>query len=146
MRRRLALLLAIITALSLSGCGADSSGYTPTVDTVETEGQIEFNASARQITVVEVGPSVRSDVLSPCEISFEARQLSYQLIDAQNLLINGTAYQRVRGLETNFSVPGVPEALFAVWGSAAQIIDQVSNQIEIEIRGTSLVYRNNCSR
>ncbi len=144
-RPSLGLLLMTVTLLA---CGAEDGGpYAPTKDTVSTEGRIRFNVSAKQIIIDEAGPTQRSDIITPCEISFVSLALDYELQSEQSLVLSASEFQLVKKLSDVTPVPGVEAGIFGVWTAEAQAFaGGVSNQIEIEIRPTTMIYRNICLR
>lgn len=147
---RFALPLISATALSLlllSACGPGSGdgSYAPTEDSVSTEGTIRFDPGEKTIIIEEPGPTARSSLISPCEISFVSLELSYDLVSAESLSLNGSSFERVSLLDKQTPVPGVPSGIFAIWEAEPQnFAGGVRNQIEIEIKPTTMTYRNKC--
>lgn len=140
------LLLSFLTC-TLVACGAGSDGaYSPVQDTVETEAPIRFNAAASQIEILEPGPTVTSDSISPCEIGFEADTVSYDLVSSDQLKINDDSLTLLRPLATQPEVAGVPDGLFGIWQLPSRVFEGVTFNVEIEIQESKIVYRNNCVR
>lgn len=136
------------SSLVLTACGADSSSsYTPTEDSVSTEAQISFNPTQNTIIIKEAGPTARSNLITPCEISFESLELSYELVSSREVQLNERSFTLVETIENLTPPSGVPQALMAIWTAEPQSFSGgVTNQIEIEIRPSSLTYRNKCLR
>lgn len=139
------LLLFPILAFVLVACGAGSDGgYIPVKDTIQTDAPIQISSS--QIEILEPGPTVSSSLISPCEISFEANTISYELLADDQLKIEDDTLTFLRPLATQPHVSGVPDGLFGVWQLPSRVFDGVTFSIEIEIQASKIIYRNNCTR
>ncbi len=133
--------------LAFAACGAeDSSTYTPTVDVVETRGEIVFDTQIKVIKVTKAGKPSQSQIIESCSISFEETELAYGLPNNKQLQLGGDTFQFVRTLSKVAQVDGVPDEIFAVWSVPSETVGGITYQIEVEIQADTIIYRNTCSR
>lgn len=145
MARHIRLFILVVLCLNFVACGAESSdGYTPTTDTVSTTGLVTFTANS--IRIVTKGPTVQSDIIEECSIGFEQEDLSYRLNSADELVLDGQTFEYLRPLSSPSTAVSIDERLFAVWKLPSETVREVTYTFEVEIRGDSIIYRNNCVR
>ena len=132
---------------AFTACGAeDGSSYTPTVDVVETRGEIVFDTQIKVIKVTKAGKPSQSEIIESCAISFEETELAYSLSNNKQLQLGGDTFQFVRALSKAAQVDGVPDEIFAVWSVPREAVAGITYQIEVEIQADTIIYRNTCSR
>ena len=127
-------------------CGANNSSYKPTTDKVESRGKIRFDVANAKIIITEPGPLVSSALVMPCDISFEATELSYALISEKQLKLALDTFSYVKPIAKPAAVDGVAAGIFAVWQLPSKSIDGISYTIEVEVLADALIYRNTCTR